>query len=872
MRLSLPWTNRASREDQQKASGSARGGRLPVSAGRSGLSASGGGWQVLTFADSGGAAARDVDYRKSAGVPTDNSAVAACLQTILTCWPQARPIVVTGAGKTLKALEDHPAALLLARPDPELSLRDMMQALLWDYFGQGRGNAYLYIVTSSSGEPVGLQYLPALEITAEGDAQQLITRYLYRPAGSSRPIPLPPDRVIHWRNGIDPSNPRRGVSPLASVIPEIGTDNEASRWQFSLLARGGVPPWILYPRGGEKSDPVALDEDTVRELKEKMQHVLSGRERGAGIVGSVQMGFERLGIAPREMVMGETQRKGEERISGVLGLPAIVAGLGAGLDRSTFANYAEARAQAWEDCIIPLQDALADAVTLRLMPLFEQGGALSDTRIAWDRSEVDALQPNQQEEEASAALLYEAGIIDRAEAKRRLGIEPAPGDEGTYAGSAVAAAGQGDAAATGQPAKPKAGTGGAKTLPPPSPLPPSPPGDEDPGGGAMYLPFDPSPAPAIVLRAGETPQRSLSSLTREFRTALRAREASAVTAMADAYMVARASIEGRLESLTSSIESAAEAGETITETWLIRQARYQELMLQIDRELHDLGVETQPALAQAQGEMARLADAHAPRMAAAAAGKAPAGVTLTWNRLPASALQSFVGVASDGGPLSALLSRLGEGDAAAGIPSLSAQIHNALVAGIATGQNPRDIAEAMRSGVDAALSLSQSRAETIARTETMRAYREATRQTYEQNPGVVQAWIWTATRDRRTCRGCWAMHGREFPVSQVLDDHPNGRCIATPKTPSWAQLTGDDQIPDTRPNLGTGTQLFAALPEERQREILGPTLHDHFMAGDVELVDCVTQTTDPRWGTMRRAATVAEALAHAAARQGGGNA
>lgn len=856
MRLALPWKLRGAPGGQFKAAGqdARASGRLPVSTGRSGLSS--GGWQVIAFGE-GGAAGRDADYRKSAGVPTENSAVAACLQTILTCWPQARPVVVSGAGKTLRQIDDHPAALLLSNPDPGLSMRDLMQAVLWDYFGVGRGNAYLYIVTTASDEPVGLQYLPASEIRAEGDEVTLISRYLYTPAGSRRPIPLPAERVIHWRNGIDPSNPRRGIDPLSSVVPEIATDNEASRWQFALLARGGVPPWILYPRGGEKADPVALDEETVKALKERMQHVLSGKERGAGIVGSVQMGFERLGIAPRDMVMGETQRKSEERISAALGLPAVVAGLGAGLDRATFANYTEARAQAWEDCIIPLQDAFAAAVSLRLMPLFGVDPLSDDMRIAWDRSQIEALQPNRHEEEASAELLYTGGIIDRAEAKRRVGLDPGPEDEGLYS-TGQSAPGDGNAPGGNTPAA----SG--------SPLPARVLGERPPGegtGGGVYLPFDPSPAPAIVLRAGEMPQRSLSSLTREFRSSLRGREAAAVTSMSDAYAVARAAIEGRLERLTQSIESAGEAGETISEAWLVRQARYQELMLQIEREMQDLGAQTLPALSAVQREVVGMADAQAPRMAAAAAGKAPAGVTLTWNRLPSAALEAFVGTASDGGPLASLLSSLGQGDAARGIPSLSAQIHDALVAGIATGQNPRQIAEAMRASVESALNLSQTRAETIARTETMRAYREATRQTYEQNPGVVQGWIWTATRDRRTCRGCWAMHGREFPVDQILDDHPNGRCIATPKTPSWAQLTGDESIPDTRPDLGLGADLFDALSDERKQQILGPALFDHFVAGDVILADCVTQTTDPRWGSMRRAATVTEALAHAQERQ-----
>jgi hypothetical protein len=54
----------------------------------------------------------------------------------------------------------------------------------------------------------------------------------------------------------------------------------------------------------------------------------------------------------------------------VLGIPAVVVGLGAGLERSTFTNMAEAREAAYESGLIPAQKILGEDIRFQLLPLF----------------------------------------------------------------------------------------------------------------------------------------------------------------------------------------------------------------------------------------------------------------------------------------------------------------------------------------------------------------------------------------------------------------------------------------------------------------------------------------------------------------------
>jgi hypothetical protein len=55
-----------------------------------------------------------------------------------------------------------------------------------------------------------------------------------------------------------------------------------------------------------------------------------------------------------------------------------------------------------------------------------------------------------------------------------------------------------------------------------------------------------------------------------------------------------------------------------------------------------------------------------------------------------------------------------------------------------------------------------------------------------------------------------------------------------------------------------GSARFARLTPERQKEVLGAGLYDLYAAGTVTLPELVRQDSNPRWGTMRRPATLKE--------------
>ncbi len=181
--------------------------------------------QFLTNTGIGIANRGEYDYRRKVGVGTGSSVVMAPIQWIQRSLPEA-PLKIerqAGTGDEWESIE-HPLADLLDEPNPFYSGLHLWQATVFSYLTGG--NAYWLTVPNGLGRPVELWYAPHWLITPQApqDGSEFITGYKYRSAG--REIILPPERVVHFRHGINPQNPRLGISPIDSALREIWSDME----------------------------------------------------------------------------------------------------------------------------------------------------------------------------------------------------------------------------------------------------------------------------------------------------------------------------------------------------------------------------------------------------------------------------------------------------------------------------------------------------------------------------------------------------------------------------------------------------------------------------------------------------------------------
>lgn len=351
------------------------------------------------------------------------------------------------------------------------------------------------------------------------------------------------------------------------------------------------------------------------------------------------------------------------------------------------------------------------------------------------------------------------------------------------------------------------------------------------------------------------PEPELYAVAARFKRALVAREETAAREIRGYYREAERRIRKRLSALIEELEQfeREHPGEPPPTYWLFERDRLRTLQAEIERELRRFATRATTRIEREQRRLVTQAEADARALTRLGMGKPPVGLKVTWTRLPTDAIEQMVGTLQDGSPLRDLLDALG--------PAASESIRRELVVGLALGHNPLDVARRCRD----ALNGNRVRAETIARTEMLRAYREATRESYLANKDKVKGWIWYAALDLRTCVACWAMHGTKHTLEEHLDDHPRGRCTMVPDTKSWAEL-GFQGMPERR-EPESGESLFAKLPWERQQAVLGPAAYRAYKAGAVKLSDFVGQKSDPRWGTMRYTRSLSDILGPEEARK-----
>lgn len=380
---------------------------------------SGGGWisYATAFANT------NRDYATLAGDLKGSSLVMAAVNWVGRALPEA-PLRVMRAGQDGQETEvvNHPATKLLKRPNPFYS-----GAALWKTFALSwitTGNPYFLKVRAQAGNVVELWYCPPWMIEprwpADGRAP-FISHYEYKVDGQAYRIEV--SDVLHFRDGGNPDNQgRTGLSPVASVLREIYADNETAQYQALLMQNGGVPPVILSLKEGvagiKQEDLVRIKQDYIRSTQ--------GDERGKAFVSGLAINVDRIAFNPGEMDLKVLRRLPESRLAAVIGIPAIVLGLGSGDDTSTYNNTQQADERATENYLTPLWGYIEDELTHQLGPDFGFG---ENERFAFDLSEVRCLQEDRDKLVARECLAYEKGVKTRAEARAAMNLDFTPEDE-----------------------------------------------------------------------------------------------------------------------------------------------------------------------------------------------------------------------------------------------------------------------------------------------------------------------------------------------------------------------------------------------------------------------------------------------------------
>lgn len=162
-----------------------------------------------------------------------------------------------------------------------------------------------------------------------------VAGYLYSEGGYGvgEPVFYDVDEVAHWAPMPDPLSEWRGMSWMTPVLREINADTSMTQHLQGFLDNAATPNLLL--RYKDKLNP-----QTLNSIKDRWQARFGG-PKGAGATVVLDEGGDVtvVGSTLESMRYAEIRSGGEGRIASAAGVPAIVAGLQAGLDAATYSNY-----------------------------------------------------------------------------------------------------------------------------------------------------------------------------------------------------------------------------------------------------------------------------------------------------------------------------------------------------------------------------------------------------------------------------------------------------------------------------------------------------------------------------------------------------
>jgi HK97 family phage portal protein len=354
------------------------------------------------------------NYGHDVGDGLRSNVLMAPIRYLMRTFPEAKAVVQTRrASNTWDTIHDHELATLIANPNEYYDGYSLWGATIISYVLDGNG--YWIKIRNAYGDVIQLWYAPHWMMTPKRDYANpdvFISHYDYTPGGET--IKLAPRDVVHFRDGLDPNDSRKGLGVLKPLLREVFADEEAAEFSASLLLNGAVPGLVI-------SASKDLNKAQIEEFKKVVNEQTSGANRGGTMALGVPATVQPYGFDPNKLMLANLRDITEERVCAMIGIPAAVVGFGSGMQSTKVgATMRELRQSAWTECLTPMQTRMAETLTKSLLRDFQ---SQKPYRMHFDMSEVSAFQEEKDALAARVERLVLAGILRVDRAQEMCGLE-----------------------------------------------------------------------------------------------------------------------------------------------------------------------------------------------------------------------------------------------------------------------------------------------------------------------------------------------------------------------------------------------------------------------------------------------------------------
>lgn len=333
-----------------------------------------------------------------------NPYIARCVELRANALASLDPLLLDTDGNTIED-RNHPLAVLLRRPSPRTTWRDMV------YTAEAHlalnGNAYLWTVRTVMG-------VEAIHVLPPDRVTPILTNDLLDPVHhwqvnlGSRQVAVDPSDMIHLHGLLDLAG-YKGISPLDSASLSVDAQTEARVWNANLLRNGAKPSMTI-------TTSETMTPDTFRRFKDRLQMMFGGSHKAGSILfldGGKQASFD--GFNARDMDYSAGLTITAREICLALGVPPELAGDSA---NKTYANAQEAHKEFAINTLEPLAIQLFDALTRSLC---KSGDDV--VSIGYDSAQIEGMK---QDESALIAALTACDFLSDNEKRARLSYDSIP--------------------------------------------------------------------------------------------------------------------------------------------------------------------------------------------------------------------------------------------------------------------------------------------------------------------------------------------------------------------------------------------------------------------------------------------------------------
>lgn len=361
------------------------------------------------------------DYEANAGQLYSNSVVAIAIKWLGDRFPRAcmRVNKVLADGK-YKPIANHPVQLLWKRPNPFYTRRAMEKAIGLSLITDG--NAYVQKVRNGAGKVAELWWVPSSMVYPYWENDDFITGYSVIVPGRAKKD-IDRSEIIHIRDGMDPLNPRKGLSALNAQLREVSAINEEGSYTPSILRNSGIPGLVIVPK-----DPnMRVKKEDADTIKERVADATRGEKRGSTVVLQGMYDVTSIGFSPEQLALDKIMQLPMAKVAGACGVALMSMGLPD--PGKTYSNLDAANKYSW-GTVCAIQEMIGDAIGHDLLPEF--GFDPLQYAIDYDYDDVQELQ-----EEAAAlwdrvAKGWEKSIITQNEARDLIGMDKDPEGDRYY--------------------------------------------------------------------------------------------------------------------------------------------------------------------------------------------------------------------------------------------------------------------------------------------------------------------------------------------------------------------------------------------------------------------------------------------------------